>query len=112
MRPYPHLTVWFLCSALGCATPPSDAPSPQNPSEPPPTHDANSNPNEGEGIGTCTEGQTQECCGDTVCDGPETPENCPTDCPANEASKTSEGNETNPEAGETPTEPNDPAVNP
>ena len=28
----------------------------------------------------CEEGQTQMCCGDGVCDGPETADNCPADC--------------------------------
>jgi hypothetical protein len=28
----------------------------------------------------CPPGQTSRCCGDGVCDGPETPETCATDC--------------------------------
>ena len=98
MRPFLPIAICFFCATLGCATPPSDAPSQQNPNEPPPTHDANSNPDEGEGIGTCTEGQTHECCGDSVCDGPETSENCPTDCPV-----TTESEDDNPDASETVT---------
>jgi hypothetical protein len=31
--------------------------------------------------GTCAAGQTSMCCGDGVCDGPETHEMCPADCP-------------------------------
>jgi hypothetical protein len=31
--------------------------------------------------GACTAGQTSMCCGDGVCDGPETKATCPADCP-------------------------------
>jgi len=30
--------------------------------------------------GLCAAGQTQRCCGDRTCDGPETAMNCPADC--------------------------------
>lgn len=33
------------------------------------------------GPATCPPGQTERCCGDAVCDGPETPATCPADCP-------------------------------
>jgi hypothetical protein len=29
----------------------------------------------------CQPGQTSMCCGDGMCDGPETKTNCPADCP-------------------------------
>jgi hypothetical protein len=32
------------------------------------------------GLPSCTGGQTSMCCGDGVCDGPETTTTCPADC--------------------------------
>jgi len=34
----------------------------------------------GGAIPECTPGQTERCCGDGTCDGPETADNCPADC--------------------------------
>jgi hypothetical protein len=35
---------------------------------------------DGDGDGNCQPGQTMMCCGDGVCDGPETAQSCPGDC--------------------------------
>lgn len=35
---------------------------------------------DGDGDGECMQGQTSMCCGDDVCDGPETAQSCPGDC--------------------------------
>jgi hypothetical protein len=37
-------------------------------------------PPDGGLLPTCPPGQTTMCCGDGICEGPETPQNCPEDC--------------------------------